>query len=99
MSMKTSEALRRAKQLVYGGEGGTGNDYFHICYAATSAGVGHIVCPIIMNLLRPHSSLGAWIVDKIGKPLGESQEKMRKLQATRHAWLDHLIAHYEALGD
>ena len=22
-----------------------------------------------------------------------------KLQATRHAWLDHLIAHYEAIGD
>ena len=26
-------------------------------------------------------------------------EVMVKLQATRHAWLDHLIAHYEALGD
>ena len=96
--MKTSKALRLTKKNLWNGKrynGGFGNREF-ICHAAVDAGVGDIVKPIVHSLLDHKASLGTWLEDNgVNCPWND----MPKLQATRKAWLDHLIAHYEARGD
>lgn len=101
--MKTSEAFRRTKKFVFLGSTNKlyGKNQF-ICCAAGEAGVRATVEPIIEKLMNPDgrkincSTFEAWLqkrhnIDTASDP--------RKIQRTRHAWLDHLIAHYEALND
>jgi hypothetical protein len=64
----------------------------------------------VASLLNGQFGLCDWLLNRGYVTLNENRslrdsermagtEVMVKLQATRHAWLDHLIAHYEALGD
>lgn len=102
--MKTSEALKRTKENLWDGDGDhpcvctRKGKAAPICYAAAIAGkdVYDIVQPIISRLLGGSALLGEWLwrhhrINTYGLP--------KQYQATRHAWLDHLIAHYESLGD
>ena len=69
--------------------------------ASIDAHVDHIVCPIITKLLGEHSSLVGWIREFHGGGLSDleiASQKVR-MQTTRHAWVDHLIKHYESIGD
>lgn len=100
--MKTSKALRLAKKNLWDGQdldkAGFGSREF-ICHAAKDAGplVQSIVCPLVVDLLGHKPSLAIWLED-----YGYADTPWRdmpKLQATREAWLDHLIAHYKAKGD
>lgn len=74
-----------------------------VCYAADAAGVGHIVCPIVRTLLDGKFALEDWILQHF--PHLEDDvttahySGSKRPLITRHAWLDSLIAHYEALGD
>lgn len=88
--MKTSTALKRTKRNL------PRDECIGVCAAAHRASVGHIVHPIISNLLRPYIYLETWLWAEHGI---ESAYNIRKLQATRRAWLDHLVAHYESKGD
>ena len=50
-------------------------------------------------LLGPPYSLERWLTEVHGISYHPfSSEYRDKMQATRHAWIDHLIAHYEAKG-
>lgn len=94
--MKTSEAFRLTKLRVEISPAYLYSQY--ICLAAEEVGVEVIVRAIIMPLLNGNSTLGGWL-DERGIDCFSTKEAKRKLQRTRHAWLDHLIAHYESLGD
>jgi len=68
---------------------------------------------VISCLLEGHSSLESWLLAQghisprefqlLFRPWWSEEEEVRllfiKLQATRLAWLDHLIEHYESLGE
>lgn len=95
--MKTSEKFRVIKNILWDGKGGIGKNKFeYICHAAGHLGFTDIP-PIIEELLYPRKSLGGWLYHyhRI-HPNSDNDEKM---QITRQAWLDHLIEHYESIGD
>ena len=94
--MKTSTALKRTKKLVWDGIGATAGKSRYICHAASYAGVGRVVQAVILPMLDPTRSLETWLANRHGIEASSSHEKT---QATRHAWLDHLIQHFEAQGD
>jgi hypothetical protein len=59
---------------------------------------------VIKNLLGRQITLEDWLLRnghvKHSDLYGKTQFFNRaKMQATRHAWLDHLIQHYESIGD
>lgn len=98
--MKTSEALRLTKAKVWDGRGDAPPDNRgrFCCLSADCAGAGvaGIVRPIMEKLLGKYRTLGMWLSSQQGI---DTFGNTTKLQATRHAWLDHLIAHYESIGD
>lgn len=51
---------------------------------------------VIMNLLEGNYTFGGWLENVKGI---ENTRVGAKMQETRHAWLDHLIEHYESIGD
>lgn len=62
----------------------------------------------ISVLLEGRFSLADWLHEKgfmsdedfeSLNTMGRLSPLLKKLQATRHAWLEHLIAHYRAIGD
>lgn len=97
--MKTSQVFIRAKKLLYNGTGSSGKTEY-ICYAIDktrcSVGDKDRARDIIMELLDDNYTLGSWL-DRV-KGI-ENDRHGVKMQVTRHAWLDHLIAHYESIGD
>ena len=84
----------------------TGTQYKHICTAAAKALESHDaqrVMDVVHKLMSPEGhriGLQDWLfrthriyVDP------NDRDQVQKLQTTRLAWLDHLIAHYTSLGD
>lgn len=111
--MKTSEVLREAKKILWTGVGrpSAGKPKF-ICHALNRTVLGdgsnwkdiQLAKHIIHELMRPHITLEDWLIAKghvLHKQLyaGSQFRNRHKLQATRHAWIDHLIAHHESIGD
>lgn len=100
--MKTSEVFKLAKAKLKTGSGKTGERY--ICYALSRVNAPHQdirnAKRIVQYLLKGCVSLEAWLYHKhnIGVNFF-ARESAKKMQATRQAWLDHLIEHYEAQGD
>lgn len=97
--MKTSQVFTRAKKLLSTGPCQNGKTEY-ICYA-----IEQTRCPfpdkqkatdIIMKLLDNNYTFGAWLENVKGI---ENDRCGEKVQETRHAWLDHLIEHYESIGD
>ena len=96
--MKTSEALRLTKAKLWDGLGLRPLGFSSSIQAASRSleylEVYAKVRPVIVLLLYPHFELDMWLFVR-----GHDISDTAKLQATRHAWLDHLISHYEALND
>lgn len=99
--MKTSEAFKATKAHLWDGRSVNEprNKREFVCLAALIAGseVHDLVVPIIQRLLGDRYTLQSWLM-----ALGYTQEQtlnVRQMQITRHAWLDHLINHYESQGD
>ena len=97
--MKTSQVFIRAKKLLSTGLNDKGKQEY-ICYA-----IDRTRCyerdkekakAIIMNLLEGRYTFGGWLENTKGI---ENDRCGAKIQETRHAWLDHLIEHYESIGD
>ena len=97
--MKTSQVFIRAKKLLSTGPGQYGKTEY-ICYAIDQtrcyARDKRKATEIIMKLLDNNYTFGSWLenVKEI-----ENDRVGEKMQVTRHAWLDHLIEHYESIGD
>ena len=56
---------------------------------------------IINRLLGGVGTLESWLISQGHVPdeWSLTNEDRTKMQVTRHAWLRHLIAHYQSLGD
>jgi len=107
--MKLSEVFREAKTDLWSGRGQQYQARF-ICHAINRQFVRHPLHDesiyeakqVIAQLLEGHVTLDDWLMAKgHAKPHEIITKKGRdeKLQATRHAWLDHLIQHYESIGN
>lgn len=112
--MKTSEVFRAAKKHLWTGVGRRGIKAQFVCQALNRSwargyvtfGDARLAEKIIDKLLGRHCALEDWLIAKGGVPFNylysprsEKRRNRQKLQATRHAWLDHLIQHYESIGD
>ncbi len=110
--MKTSEALKIVKGHVVTALGCPGVS--HICSAASdaylkrkiNAEMERRIKDHIRVLLGPFScSLGIWLLleHKIRIVHSDEYEEyikyFNKMQATRHAWIDSMIAEFQAKGD
>ena len=102
--MKTSQVFRKAKKRLAMNEYerySTAGKNTYICSAIETCGVHHLdivrTQEIIKNLLgTEHYTFASWLSDNgVLNPLSD----YLKLQQTRQAWLDHLIEHYESIGD
>jgi len=102
--MKTSEIFKAAKKHLWSGAGelnGQSKERY-ICHAiywrVTGCSIDkvHHAKKIIALLLEGHYTLDDWLWANHKINGGDDR---RKLQRTRQAWLDHLIAHYESIGD
>jgi len=105
--MKTSEVFRKVKELLRD-EGYMQHHERYICYA-----IGELYykrkaigdrdrtrCKrIITDLLAPAHSLEHWLDLHYRKEITNTPRYKKLIMATRKAWLDHLITHYEARGD
>jgi len=100
--MKTSEVFRAAKKRLWDGVSNyadtPGTRY--LCHAISlsngrSEGDKRRVEDIVQKLLYPHYTLESWL-NECGF---DSYGDRKKTQQTRHAWVDHLIKHYESIGD
>lgn len=101
--MKTSKVLTIAKKYV--SRDMSNNAYICIALgiAADKKEIPHEDCQRmrreIHRLLGRHTSLGQWLLNVHNIDVFADSASRYKLQVTRHAWLDHLIAHYKSLGD
>lgn len=105
--VKTSKAFKLTLDNLWGGTYNP-HGYRYICHAAKSAGVDDIVIPIITNLLGRRNCLEDWIRDSgLVKNFSNGvypaeytwNAFLLKMQITRKAWLESLIAEYELIGD
>ena len=105
--MKTSKVFKIAKKYLNDGSRYDARPMY-ICYAlgrAEQAGLINFVDlerteKIISDLLGYNiGSLGIWLATHHRIKYWQDIRGHRKLQQTRHAWLDHLIKHYQSLGD
>ena len=105
--MKTSIVLRKVKDHLRD----EGFMVFHeryICYAIgwlyyVDASIGDRdrtrVKKLVLTHLEGSPSLERWLERHHGIEMTNTTDYKRKVMATRKAWLDHLIQHYEAKGD
>lgn len=93
--MKTSKAFKLTKKFVSKNEDDDLEQF--ICIAAIDADVSYKIVPIIENLLDGYYTLSEYVEEKTG--ISYFNQDYKKMQKTRHAWLDHLIKHYQSIGD
>ena len=101
--MKTSKVFKAAKKRLWDGEGHwlkSGKNRF-VCHAIwedpdVRAEDKRKAMNIVENLLGPHETLEDWLFAK--HQIRAYQDK-HQAQETRQAWLNHLINHYESIGD
>ena len=99
--MKTSQVFIRAKNFLSTGPTDYGDRKTeYICYAIDRTRCSKTdkdrARDIIMDLLDDNYTLGSWLRHVKGI---ENDRHNPKMQATRHAWIDHLIEYYESIGD
>ncbi len=109
--MKTSNVLKRTKKYVAKGVYGTHDTSVYICHAlelAYSSGrIGlsdcHEVRDIVQERLGKCNSLEQWLrwqgIQRPSYGPKSIKEYCIKVQATRHAWIDSMIAEFQAKGD
>lgn len=104
--MKTSEVFRRVRTHL-GDENYTKTHQRYICFALHQLYalglIGDLDRTRCKRLIRTHlgdaASLEHWLYDNHGIKSAFTRQYIRKIMATRKAWLTHLIEHYEAKGD
>ena len=100
--MKTSDVFKAAKLQLWDGVPKNYSDdkRSHICLAIEIADVPtkyqRKAQRIVQKLLHPYATLNQWLLNE--KHINPMLQH-KKLQETRQAWLDHLINHYESIGD
>ena len=103
--MKTSEAFKIAKTHLWDGRGRDNPRKMWICVCISIAAQEKKIplkdanrCRgIISALLGNYCTLSSWLMRE--HDIENPHANKVKLQATRAAWLDHLIDHYQSIGD
>ena len=99
--MKTSEIFKQAKKILWKGGHNqrAGKDKF-ICCAIDKLDIPQDERTraerLIHSYLGGYSTFEIWLAREHGL---DSYHMPEKVQQTRHAWLAHLIEHYESIGD
>jgi hypothetical protein len=100
--MKTSKIFRAAKAQLWDGEGhwlARKKDRF-VCHAIDASNARDRdklkAKRIVDDLLGEHETWENWL---FSNHQIKAYQDMPRAQETRRAWLDHLIEHYESLGD
>lgn len=100
--MKTSKVFKIAKERL------ANKEHSYICYALHAALADGAITRrdhdrnvrIIEKLLgEDNHTLGRWLIAHKKIVWWQHHRGTQKIHETRLAWLDHLIAHYEAKGD
>lgn len=100
--MKSSEMLRGARPLIESGL------EHYICRALEAAfgGDANNLRDHIGSLLQPNISLEGWVarVHGVRRPqqphyFKASRQYRERMRITRLAWIDHMVAEFEAKGD
>lgn len=106
--MKTSEVFRRVRtHLRINWTHETPSHRRYICTALAQLYLDGMIgdkdrtkgIRVIRAHLDGYASLESWLLDKHNIEVRYSNADVRKIMATRKAWLTHLIEHYEAKGD
>jgi len=110
--MKLSQIFREAKYELWNGFGQPYQPKF-VCHAINRLFARHPLHDdriyaakhVISELLNGHTTLEDWLVankhcrmEDLYMINGNFRDP-KKIQATRHAWLNHLIQHYESIGN
>jgi len=97
--MKTSAMFYAAKRKLWNGTGKTSGRVY-ICHAITSTlsqrEASHAK-GIVMSRLSGAVTLDTWLITHAGIQVDDMTPA--RMQAHRHAWLDLLIAEFQAKGD
>jgi len=103
MKPKLSAVFRAAKKKLWDGTGIRFYQSLYICYAINNTRfnveIKREARDVILSLLCESATLEHWLRQHHNIDGRHNIRKIRKLQQTRHAWLDHLIEHYESIGD
>lgn len=111
--MKTSRVLTLAKQHLSRHHLDIVHKERYICLAITAAvrldkiplGSAQRVKKVVEGRLHPYATLSSWLQAKhgidgrINSIYSKVVEYRNQLQATRHAWVDSMIAEFQAKGD
>lgn len=104
--MKTSEVFKVALTYLWDGKytQKENDKEKYICFCLEAATYHyffdldkHLV--IIDNLLEGVGCLENWLLWNHGIIVNQSKRNSIKMQKTRKQWLEHLIKHYESIGD
>ena len=97
--MKISEEFKLARKLI------ESDKREYICHALQQVAKKKIngcyetkAMKVIQNRLGAYHSLDSWVISKVGGKKWCSS-KTKTMKATRLAWLDSLIAEFEAKGE
>lgn len=104
--MKTSEVLRHVRDHLQDGGYMLSHEHYG-CFAADFlyrvGRIGDRDRTKVKKVLRTHldgcPSLEAWLYKNHNKNINNTPAYLRKIMATRKAWLTHLIEHYSHKGD
>lgn len=88
-----ANAFRAAKHRLWNGLGSTDGYRSVICFALGDGRSAGRAREIVMLRLSPHSTLTDWLY---GQGVDMDVAPISALQAHRHAWLDRLIAEFDA---
>jgi hypothetical protein len=100
--MKTSKIFIEAKKHLWDGQDNGGVTYICTSIGQVRGGSSELqrykAKQVISNRLWPQSSAYGWLVVTVGREPVEAAGPIAR-QKWRHAWLDQLIAEFQAKGD
>ena len=100
MKMKNSEVLKKAKTILahsYPYNGKSEYICFSVAYALGET-VDECRSPLmewIAELISPWLSFETWVSEELDIEIGNDPILWSKIQATRHRWIDWMIAYWE----
>ena len=104
--MKTSEIFREALKFLWDGiEPKSRTKTKYVCHCLEKVNNKYTInvdlqLKIIEHLLKKNYTFDNWLRKEKGINTDlEDEQTNIKLQVTRKAWLEHLIKHYESIGD
>ena len=102
--MKTSEVFQHALEFLWDGKEPNDNKETYVCFCLEEANKYYFFdldkyLSIIDVLLEGRGCLEGWLLWNHNIICFGGKRNTIKMQKTRKQWLEHLIKHYESIGD